>query len=228
MSDTAIRTLDDLPPLAKGAHAPDSGRACMMEAAAYIAGEPWSDHPACVCPVIAAFARKMNDAVPDDMRDALLRPLVQLTVGTRASSAVERRRAYIAADFAVRQVAPAALRAAGLHAKAGELAALPAVTSKKTAAAANAAAANVANAARAAYAAANAAYAAANAANAAADAADAANAANAAAANVANAARAAYAAANAAADAADAANAANAAGIWGEAADCIRRMCEEK
>jgi hypothetical protein len=213
MSDTAIRTLDDLPPLAKGAHAPDSGRACMMEAAAYIAGEPWSDRPACVCPVIAAFARKMNDAVPDDMRDALLRPLVQLTVGTRASSAVERRRAYIAADFAVRQVAPAALRAAGLHAKAGELAALPAVTSKKTAAAANVAAANVAAAARAA---------AANVANAArADAANAAYAARAAAANVANAAR-------AAADAANAAYAARAAGIWGEAADCIRRMCEEK
>jgi hypothetical protein len=202
VNDTATRTLDDLPPLAKGAHAPDSGQACMMEAAAYIAGEPWSDYPACVCPVIAAFARRLNDAMPDDMRDALLRPLVPLVIGTRARAAVERRRAYIAADFAARQAAPAALRAAELHVDADKLAYLPAITSAKTArAAADAAAA---------YTAYTAAYTAADAAAAAA-------------------AYTAYTAAYTAytAAAADAAAAAAAADIWAKAADCIRRMCEE-
>lgn len=145
MTDTTTtRTLDNLPPLAKGAHAPDSGQACMMEAAAYIAGEPWTDSPACVCPVIAAFARQLNDVMPNDMRDALLRSLVPLVINTRASAAVERRRAYIAADFAVRHAAPAALRAAGLPAEADKLATLPAVTSAETARAAAARAARAA------------------------------------------------------------------------------------
>ena len=38
-------------PLKKGAHSsPDAGM-CALEAAAWIAGEPHSDHPECVCPV---------------------------------------------------------------------------------------------------------------------------------------------------------------------------------
>ena len=38
--------------LGKGGHDPSTG-ACVMEAAAYIAGEDWSDHPDCTSPVIA-------------------------------------------------------------------------------------------------------------------------------------------------------------------------------
>ncbi len=34
---------------------PDDGM-CLVEAAAWVAGEPFSDHPVCVDPVIAAFA----------------------------------------------------------------------------------------------------------------------------------------------------------------------------
>jgi hypothetical protein len=177
MSDTA-RTLDSLPPLAKGTHKPDSGQACMMEAAAWLANETWSDHPACVCPVIAAFARRLNDAMPDQLRDTLLRPLVSPVIDTRSTPNIARRRAYIAADFALRQAAPAALRAAGLHAEANKLAALPAVTDAATARAA--------------------------------------------------AADAAYAAYAADAYAADAAAYAARAGVWDAAADCLRRMCEEK
>jgi hypothetical protein len=38
--------------LKSGAHSPNDGTAmCAMELAAWIAGEPWSDHPPCVCPV---------------------------------------------------------------------------------------------------------------------------------------------------------------------------------
>ena len=69
--------------LAEGAHDAPNGLACAMEAASYIAGEPWSDHPACVSPVIAAFMRAWNDGLPTNAeRDRLLKPLVPLTLNT--------------------------------------------------------------------------------------------------------------------------------------------------
>ena len=43
--------LQKIKTLYKGAHDPN-GKMCVMEAVAYIAREPWSDHPACVSPVI--------------------------------------------------------------------------------------------------------------------------------------------------------------------------------
>ena len=198
MTTVNLDRLATLPPLAKGAHDFDAGAACMMEAAAYVAGEPWSDRPVCVCPVIAAFARNLNDAMPDDTtRDTLLRPLIPLVIGTRGGPDAERRRSFIAADFAVREAAPIALRAAGLGSHADTLAELPRVIDTQTATAATAAA----DAYAAAYA------------TAAAYAADAAYAATAA--------TAAYAATAAATTAADAATA-----TWQAAADCLRRMCE--
>lgn len=35
----------------------ESGEACLLEAVAYVAGEPLSDSPPCVCPVLASFGR---------------------------------------------------------------------------------------------------------------------------------------------------------------------------
>jgi hypothetical protein len=117
--------------LADGAHEPpeDGGVvACAMEAAAYIAGEPWSDHPECVCPVIAAFMRSWNDALPDTDRTALLLPLIPKTIGTRGSTALANRRATMAADWLVRVHTSAWLRLAGLDAQADALASLPEIT----------------------------------------------------------------------------------------------------
>jgi hypothetical protein len=42
-----------------------------MELASLVAGEPWSDHPACVHPVLAAVARGVNDAVTEASRPRL-------------------------------------------------------------------------------------------------------------------------------------------------------------
>ena len=142
--------LASLPPLARGAHNAGSGTACLLEAVAYVAGEPWSDHPSCASYSVAAFGRTLNDAMPDEFRDTLLRPLVPLIVGTRSTGAVERRRAYIAADYAVREAAPAALRAIGLHAEADTLAAMPSVVDARTARAATRAVVDAAAAAAAA------------------------------------------------------------------------------
>lgn len=99
--------------------------ACAMEAVAYIAGEPWSDHPECACPVIGAFMRTWNDSLPDAERTALILPLVPNLVGTRGSDDLANRRATMAADWLVRVHTPAWLRLAGLTEHADRLASLP-------------------------------------------------------------------------------------------------------
>jgi hypothetical protein len=63
-----------------------------MELASMLAGEPFSDHPKSVCPVIGAFLRDYNDSVPADRRQDLYR-YAAVVVGTRGSAAVQRARA---------------------------------------------------------------------------------------------------------------------------------------
>ena len=116
-----------LRPLAKGAH-PSHDAMCVMEAVAFVAGEPWSDHPKCACPVISTFLRSWNDDLLDDERDTLLRPLIPQLIGTRGDVAMERRRATMAADWLIRVHTPAWLRLAKLDAHADALAALPEIT----------------------------------------------------------------------------------------------------
>jgi hypothetical protein len=80
---------------------------CVMEAAAYVAGEPWSDHPVCACPVITAFMIAWNDGLPNDAeRDRLLKPLITNIIDTRATPAVEERRSYLAFDWFIRVYTP--------------------------------------------------------------------------------------------------------------------------
>ena len=103
--------------------------ACAMEAVAYLAGEPWSDSPACVCPVIATFVRSWNDSfLSDAERDRLLKGLIPEMVGTRNSIAVEKRRSLLAVDWLIRIHTPAWLRLAKLNEHAKLLEALPELT----------------------------------------------------------------------------------------------------
>jgi hypothetical protein len=114
-----------IPPLGWGQHeGPDDGM-CAIEAAAWVAGEPWSDRPECVCPVIAEFCRRWNDGLPSHERNAILRPMVPRLVGTRGSAALAHKRSLMAADWLVREHTPAWLRLAGLIDHADTLAALP-------------------------------------------------------------------------------------------------------
>ena len=114
--------------LYSGSHNPN-GKMCAMEAVAYVAGEPWSDHPECACPVIGAFMRAWNDALSDADRDRLLLPLIPRLVGTKGSKKLEARRATMSADWYVRVQVPAWLRLAGLTEHANKLAAFPEITS---------------------------------------------------------------------------------------------------
>ena len=111
---------------------------CIMEAVAYMAGEPWSDSPACASPVISAFLRSWNDGLSDDDRDRLLPAAVWVPrlVGSRGDDATEERRAYLALDWLIRVQTPAwfdLLPSLAMHAAA--LRALPGVVDRASAAA---------------------------------------------------------------------------------------------
>jgi len=77
---------------------------CIMETVAYMAGEPWSDSPACASPVVSAFLRSWNDALSDADRDRLLPAAVWVPrlVGSRGDPETEERRAYLALDWLIR------------------------------------------------------------------------------------------------------------------------------
>jgi len=60
-----------LPLLARGRHRTPRRGACFMELAGYLAGERWSDHPACTHPLLARLARGVNDLTSDDARPRL-------------------------------------------------------------------------------------------------------------------------------------------------------------
>ena len=77
--------------LKKGSHESFSKGACIMEAAAYIAREKFSDHPECACPVIGAFLRyrghSLNSTDPEELAAAK----------TDAIAAKQHLKAYISA-----------------------------------------------------------------------------------------------------------------------------------
>jgi hypothetical protein len=60
-----------VPVLSRGKHRNPRRGACFMELASYLAGERWSDHPACTHPLLAALARDVNDFTSDDARGRL-------------------------------------------------------------------------------------------------------------------------------------------------------------
>src|SRR5579884_2126353 len=78
--------------LSKGKHASPEDGACVMELASMLAGEPFSDHPAGVCPVIGSFLRAYNDSI-DDRRRQDLYAYAAKVVGSRAAIRVQRSRA---------------------------------------------------------------------------------------------------------------------------------------
>ena len=87
--------------LSQGKHRdPDHG-ACVMELASMLAGEPFSDRPRCVDPVIAGFLRTYNDGI-DEARRQDLYPLASAVVGTRTVTSVQAERARLCLRWAQR------------------------------------------------------------------------------------------------------------------------------
>jgi hypothetical protein len=78
--------------LSRGKHTSQEKGACVMELASMLAGEPFSDHPQSVCPVIAALLRTYNDSVGDERRQELYTYAAK-AVGSRGPRSLERARA---------------------------------------------------------------------------------------------------------------------------------------
>ena len=68
---TEVSTESFLPVLSAGKHRSARRGACFMEYASYLAGERWSDRPACTHPTLAALARLVNDLSADQSRSKL-------------------------------------------------------------------------------------------------------------------------------------------------------------
>jgi hypothetical protein len=69
-----------VPLLSRGKHRNARKGACFMELASFMAGESWSDHPACTHPLLASLARLVNDNTSDASRHRLA-PLIPSVIG---------------------------------------------------------------------------------------------------------------------------------------------------
>jgi hypothetical protein len=85
--------------LSKGKHSSPEDGACVMELASMLAGEPFTDHPVSVCPVIGSFLRSYNDSV-DETRRQTLYEYASSAVGSRMAASVQQARAARLAEWA--------------------------------------------------------------------------------------------------------------------------------
>lgn len=106
-------------------------RLTFLELVAWMAGEPHSDAPTSVSPVIATFARWFASAL-DDARRQQLKPRAEQLIGTAAPAdrsgrlaAPDAARAWLVTDWLIRVQAARWLRAAGLVEAAGRLESAP-------------------------------------------------------------------------------------------------------
>jgi hypothetical protein len=98
--------------LAYGTHArPEDGR-CAMEWVSHLAGEPHSDEPSCVSPVLRAMCIAFNDGLEHAPRQRL-RPYLTRTIGT-ADDDLDTQRGWMAMDWLIRVYTPTWLRLARL------------------------------------------------------------------------------------------------------------------
>ena len=91
--------------LSRGAHNRPNQGMCLLEAASFLAGEPFSDHPRCVSTTIAAFGRRWNDDLNDADRDRLLLPLLPEILNTAPTD--ERLLGFECLDWFLRTFVPA-------------------------------------------------------------------------------------------------------------------------
>ena len=90
-----------IPILSRGKHRSPRKGACFMELVSYLAGERWSDHPACTHPLLAEVARDVNDCTSDVGRP-LLAELIPSVIGlTGEDLHIDARIALVCAQRAL-------------------------------------------------------------------------------------------------------------------------------
>jgi hypothetical protein len=101
-------------------HETAAGGMSLMEAVAWVAGEPPSYQPECASPVIAGFLDTLEFCSNAKERQQLKQFIPKL-IGTAANNAVELRRSWMALDWTVRVLDPAWLRLAEFDVEADAL-----------------------------------------------------------------------------------------------------------
>jgi len=95
---------ESMPVLSRGKHRNPRRGACFMEMASFLAGERWSDHPACTHPLLAGLARLVNDSVTDQGRAQLV-SMIPSVIGLTSDDlhvdvAIALRSAWVALPIA--------------------------------------------------------------------------------------------------------------------------------
>lgn len=96
-----------------------NGGTCVGEAAIVAAGFEYravhgrGECPPCFSPVIAAYAIRLNDAMPDDLRQQLLMPFITRFAGTADTQAKEIERAQYIATQTIKRILPTSVRVEG-------------------------------------------------------------------------------------------------------------------
>jgi hypothetical protein len=111
-------------PLLRSDHSPEEEGLAVMEAVAYVAGEPLSNEPACASPVLTAWMRAWGDNLDDEARQQLRRYVLPLA-NSRTDLAHETVRQWQVIDWFVRICVPVWLHAAGLYDESDRLITLP-------------------------------------------------------------------------------------------------------
>ena len=90
-----------IPVLSRGKHRNPRRGGCFMEMASYLAGERWSDRPACTHPLLAAVARDVNDYTSDAGRSRLV-GLIPSVIGLTGDDLhIDARIALVSARLAL-------------------------------------------------------------------------------------------------------------------------------
>jgi hypothetical protein len=101
-----MENFDALPMLGRGKHRNPKKGACFMELASFLAGEKWSDHPACTHPLLAMLARAVNDLTSDEARPRLA-PLIPSVIGLNSDDPRWSVRIALRAAYTALPVSPA-------------------------------------------------------------------------------------------------------------------------
>lgn len=103
--DLRLQRVLDRFELVSGIGEPREGTACVMSLVAHLAGEGHTDRPACVSPLVRAFAVPINDHMPRRTRQRL-KPFAPRLVGT--NDGLDRVRAEVLRRVLVPTILPAA------------------------------------------------------------------------------------------------------------------------
>jgi len=123
---TNVPATSDRVRLYPGRHTGQSGQLCLLEAAAVLAGEPLTDHPRCVSPIVCTLGIRLNDLGTHRQRQPLTRFLPNL-VGTAGDGKEDARR-WVALDFSLRTVWPRWVDRLGMREEAAALRGLAPIT----------------------------------------------------------------------------------------------------